>query len=312
MKAHAVVIDEPGRLDVRPVALKAPGPSDAVVRVSRTGVSTGTERLLWTGRMPPFPGLGYPLVPGYEAIGTVVQAGPDSGRKEGDEVFVPGATCYSDVRGLFGAAAHTLVVPGARILPMTPGTGDEGCLLALAATAFHVLQGLDHPPDLIVGHGALGRLLARLVVRLFDTPLTVWETNPLRKSGARGYTVLAPEEDPRRDYASAVDASGDPLILDAVVPHLTRHGLVTLAGFYDRPVSFQFPPAFLREARVHVSAEWKPEDLVAVGSLVMIGELSLDGLVTHRLPADRAAEAYPVAFEDPGCVKMTLDWSTLP
>ena len=32
--------------------------------VEWSGISTGTERLLWSGRMPPFPGLGYPLVPG--------------------------------------------------------------------------------------------------------------------------------------------------------------------------------------------------------------------------------------------------------
>jgi myo-inositol-1(or 4)-monophosphatase len=38
--------------------------------VLHSGISTGTERLLWDGTMPPFPGLGYPLVPGYETVGT--------------------------------------------------------------------------------------------------------------------------------------------------------------------------------------------------------------------------------------------------
>ena len=81
-----------------------------------------------------------------------------------------------------------------------------------------------------------------------------------------------------------------------------------LAGFYAKPLSFAFAPAFLREARLRVSAEWKPEDLAAAVSLVASGRLSLDGLVTHRRDAADTADAYRTAFEDAACLKMVLDW----
>jgi 3-hydroxyethyl bacteriochlorophyllide a dehydrogenase len=68
--------------------------------------------LLWTGRMPPFPGMGYPLVPGYESVGRVVAGRHMPGATVGDRVFVPGARCFGDVRGLFGGAASRVVVPG--------------------------------------------------------------------------------------------------------------------------------------------------------------------------------------------------------
>ncbi len=54
-------------------------------------------------------------------------------------VFVPGANCFGDVRGLFGGAASRLVVPAARALRIDPGLRERGVLLALAATAVHVL-----------------------------------------------------------------------------------------------------------------------------------------------------------------------------
>jgi 3-hydroxyethyl bacteriochlorophyllide a dehydrogenase len=60
--------------------------------------------------MPDFPGMGYPLVPGYETVGEVIEAGPERGFTVGQRVFAPGATCYGDVRGLFGGAASHLVV----------------------------------------------------------------------------------------------------------------------------------------------------------------------------------------------------------
>lgn len=286
-----------------------PGEADVVVDVHWTGVSTGTERLLWTGRMPPFPGLGYPLVPGYEAVGTVVEAGAASGRRAGDRVFVPGSTGFREARGLFGAAARRLVVPGARTLPVDASLGEAPCLLALAATARRamVLDGAPAPPDLIVGHGALGRLLARLVVATGGTPPVVWEVDPARMGGAEGYPVVHPDSDDRRDYRRICDVSGRTDLVDDLVGRLARGGEVVLAGFYDR-VSFDFPAAFLKEARLRVSAEWSPADLAATAELVAEGRLSLDGLITHRVDAREARAAYDIAFGDPTCVKMILDW----
>ena len=71
----AVVFEQPGEMSVRRVQLPEPHATDCVVKVHWTGISTGTERLLWDGRMPPFPGLAYPLVPGYESVGSVVECG---------------------------------------------------------------------------------------------------------------------------------------------------------------------------------------------------------------------------------------------
>ena len=70
------------------IGVKDPEAGDVVVRVQHSGISTGTEKLLWSGAMPPFPGLSYPLVPGYEAVGEVVDVTAGTGHKVGDFVFV--------------------------------------------------------------------------------------------------------------------------------------------------------------------------------------------------------------------------------
>ncbi len=306
MQATAVVLTAPEDLALHRLDLDPPGPADVVVDVAWSGISTGTERLLWTGRMPPFPGMGYPLVPGYESVGRVVQAGADSGRREGDQVFVPGAKCFGPVRGLFGGAASCLVVPGSRVTAVDGALGQRGVLLALAATAQHAVAGAL--PDLIVGHGVLGRLLARLAV-LHGAAPTVWETNPVRAGGAESYAVLHPDEDPRRDYCCIVDVSGDPALLDTLIGRLAPGGEVVLAGFYSERLSFAFAPAFMREARLRIAAQWQPSDLKTVNALAASGALNLDGLITHTEAAAGAAGAYRTAFGDAACLKMILDWS---
>jgi 3-hydroxyethyl bacteriochlorophyllide a dehydrogenase len=153
----------------------------------------------------------------------------------------------------------------------------------------------------------LGRLLARIAVLAGATPV-VWERNPARAAGAVGYAVIDPATDTRRDYRAIYDVSGDSTILDALVARLGFAGEIVLAGFYTDPLSFVFPPAFMREARFRIAAQWQPADLAGVRDPIESGRLSLDGLITHRLPAADAAGAYHTAFSDPACLKMILDW----
>ncbi len=340
MRTRAIIIREPHTLDLAEVELAAARDGDVEVDVLWTGVSAGTERLFWSGRMPPFPGMGYPLVPGYEVVGRVRHRhgqAPDDGDAThanaaedfdiGDLVFVPGANCYQDVRGLFGGAAARLRAPADKLrrLPRTitggpdsPGVGAdshiagpiEGTLLALAATAQHALASCssDHGPSLIVGHGALGRLVARLMAAQGFADVTVWETASDRRDGAAGYSVIDPSAETQKAYARIIDVSGDAGLLDTLIGHLAPGGEIVLAGFYADRLSFSFPPAFMREARFRVAAQWQASDLDRVIALADSGALSLAGLITHTAPVSDARAAYDAAFNDPACLKMVLHW----
>ncbi len=309
MDTTAVLMNAPKSLQVSEVKLKNPNVDDVIVRITQSGISTGTEKLFWSGDMPPFPGMGYPLVPGYESVGEVVEAGALSGRKPGDRVFVPGSDGFDGARGLFGGAANYVVTSGHRTVPVDPGLRAEGALLALAATARHAVAGLDTDlPDLIVGHGVMGRLLARIACATGARPPMVWEIDPSRRKGDFGYPVLHPDEDATQTYQTIFDVSGDPACLNGLIGRLAKGGEIVLAGFYADPLSFAFPPAFMKEARFRVAAEWNAQDMLATRLLIEEGHLSLDDLISHRRPAAEAEAAYVTAFEDSTCLKMILDW----
>ncbi len=309
MDTSAVLLRGPKDLGLGRLGLSAPGPNDLVVEISHSGISTGTEKLFWSGQMPPFPGMGYPLVPGYESCGEVVEAGCDTGFAVGETIFVPGANCYEGAHGLFGGAARRMVTDADRVVRVDAGLGAEGALLALAATARHAMAGIDRDvPDLIVGHGVLGRLLARLTVACGAPAPTVWEIDESRLAGANGYEVIHPDSDTRRDYRAIYDASGNGSLLNDLVGRIAKGGEIVLAGFYTAPLSFAFPPAFMKEARFRIAAEWNRDDLVATRALIDSGALSLGGLITHTASASDAPAAYATAFEDAACLKMILDW----
>ena len=313
MKAHAIVFDRPQVVSVRELDVAELSPGHIEVAVDFSGISTGTERLLWNGSMPAFPGMGYPLVPGYESVGRITAVGDDVSLPLGQAVFVPGASCWPGVHSLFGGSASKLVVHQGRVAPVDPSLGAQSVLLALAATAYHSVAGGGQqapfaPPELIVGHGVMGRLLARMTVAAGGHPPVVWETNPVRSHGAVGYTVVDPKDDPRRDYQTIYDVSGDASLLNSLIACLRPGGELVLAGFYKDDIQFAFAPAFMREVRLRIAAEWKRPDLLAVNELVRSGRLSLSDLITHQDLPTRAHAAYEQAFGDSSCLKMVLDW----
>ena len=308
MQSTAIVFQQPKSLALTGLSLPEMGAADVKVEVEFSGISTGTERLLWDGTMPAFPGMGYPLVPGYETVGRVVDAGDQATLKVGTRVYIPGSQCFQEARNLFGGSASKLVVPSARALAIKETLAEQGVLFALAATAHHAHSAPGtQQPDLIVGHGVLGRMIARLAVLAGGNPV-VWETNPARRTGAVGYEVIDPSTDSRKNYKCICDVSGAGSLLDELIGRLAPGGEVVLAGFYDAPLSFIFPPAFMREARIRVAAQWSPPDLAAVIALAGDGRLSLDGLITHHQDATQADAAYRTAFGDADCLKMVLDW----
>lgn len=310
MFARAVIFEEPGKLTVDQVELVDPGADDLVVDVDWSGISTGTEKLLWTGDMPPFPGLEYPLVPGYETVGRVVDASPQHAGRIGEQVYVPGSAGYKTVRGLFGGSASKIIVKAAKARKVDAGLGRNAVLMALAATAHHALavKG-SNLPGLIVGHGVLGRLLARLTLALGGASPVVWDIDAKRRAGAQDYKVMDPADDAGSTYDTIYDVSGASGILDQLLQHVSPAGEIVLAGFYSGRVDFAFPLAFMKEARIRVAAEWGDEDMEAVLALLGQGRLSFDGLVTHEAGSADAAQAYDQAFNDPECLKMVLNWS---
>ncbi len=308
MEASAIIIVEPRQVAFSPVELNAPADGDLVVETMHSGISTGTEKLFWSGEMPPFPGMGYPLIPGYESVGRVVETGPENRHRLGDFVFVPGASCYGPIRGLFGASASHIVLPAQRAVTIDPALQDRGVLLALAATAWHASAG-HAQPDLIIGHGVVGRLLARIAVLHGKDPV-VWEKNPGRRGGAAGYTVIDPAVDTSK-YQTIYDASGDASLMDTLIARLLPGGEIVLAGFYNT-IAFAFAPAFMREAKFRIAAQWSPADLAAAKTAAESGALSLHNLITHHAPAAKAATAYQTAFESADCLKLIIDWKLAP
>lgn len=236
--ARAFWVAEPGRGEIREERLPEPGPGEVLVRTVRSGISRGTESLVFRGAVPAdlrdrmrapfqsgdFPG---PVKYGYLAVG-VVEAGPDS--LLGRTVFAlhPHQTAF--------------VVPADAVTVVPDGVPPERAVLAgTVETAVNALW--DAGPLVgdrvaVVGAGMVGCCIARLLAGIPGVEATLVDTNPARSDVADvlgvGFAVPA-DAATGRDLVlhTSATSAGLQLALDLLVPEGT---VVDLSWYGDTEV----------------------------------------------------------------------------
>jgi threonine dehydrogenase-like Zn-dependent dehydrogenase len=199
-RAQAFWLREPGVGEIRPVSLPPPGPEDVLVRTVRSGISRGTETLVFHGGVPAsqyatmrapfqdgdFPG---PVKYGYLNVGVVEHGPPDL---YGRTVFClyPHQTAY--------------VVPAGSVVVVPEGVPlDRAVLAGTVETAVNALW--DAAPLIgdrvtVVGGGMVGCCVARLLARIAGIRVTVVDTEPGRAEVAAALGA---------NFALPADAAGD-------------------------------------------------------------------------------------------------------
>ncbi|GIX08391.1 zinc-binding alcohol dehydrogenase [Elioraea sp.] len=246
MKARAFWTIAPGVGEVREEDLPAPGAGEALVRTLATGVSRGTESLVFAGRVPAsqhavmrcplqagdFP---FPVKYGYSAVG-VVEAGPAA--LIGRRVF-----CLHPHQDRF-------VVPAAMLHPVPETVPTRRCVLAAnMETALNIAWDAGVLPGervLVIGAGVVGLLAAHLLARVPGVALTVVDRDPAKEAvaAALGLAFAAPEDAPA-EAELVVHAAGAPEGLALALARAAFEARIVEASWFgDRAVPLALGEAF--------------------------------------------------------------------
>lgn len=291
-QAAAYWLREPGVGEIRSVTLPDPGPDDVVVRTLRSGVSRGTELLVFRGGVPPsqyaamrapfqdgdFPG---PVKYGYLSVG-VVEAGPDALRGQTVFCLYPHQDYY-----VVPASAVTVVPSG---IP-----ADRAVLAGTVETAVNALW--DAPPLIgdqiaVVGAGMVGCCVARLAAQCPGTRVTLVDALECRAGVAEqlGVGFALPSEAPSGcDLVVHTSATAEGL--QRSLELLAPEGVVLDLSWYgDRQVQLSLGGAFhsqrlaIRASQVGAIAPARRSsrthaERLAI-ALELLGDPAFDALVT--------------------------------
>lgn len=246
MIAHGFWTIAPGRGEIRTQPLPTPAPDQALVRAVASGISRGTERLVFHNHVPEsqwgvmqaplqqgnFP---FPVQYGYAAVG-MVEEGPQD--LVGRRIF-----CLHPHQDWF-------LAPAAMCIPLPDSVPSRRAVLgANMETALNIVWDAAPLPGervLVIGAGVVGLLAAWLMARIPGTTVTLLDTEPARRSVAEalGARFAAPEDCPG-DQEVIVHASASPEGLCNALSHAAFEARIIEASWYgDKPVTLPLGEAF--------------------------------------------------------------------
>ncbi|GAA4540985.1 zinc-dependent alcohol dehydrogenase family protein [Amycolatopsis samaneae] len=312
---RAAIVDRPGEIRVGEVPDPKPGERQVVIKVGACGIC-GTDLHIADGHFPPTP---YPIVPGHEFAGEIVELGADvpGGWRIGDRVAVDPSLfcgyctpCRSGHGNLCanwnatgdtvnGAFAEYVAVPAATCYRMPETmTWQQGALVEPVSCAVHGVRKIGVEAGerfLVVGAGTMGLIMQQLLQRA-GARVTVVDRNTTRLPRATrlGAEAVAGDvgELNGEKFDAAADCTGAAPAIEAAFDSLRRGGRLLIFGV---------APA---EARVALSPfRIYNDEITVVGSMAVLnsfgtaldlvanGAIDTAELLTDTLPLDRYPEA---------------------
>lgn len=314
MKAVSLICGRAGDFSLEEVNLPDPGRNSVVVRTRYSGVSTGTETALISGKITWGP---YPLCTGYMAVGEVEYAGPGvSGLKAGDIVYYRDNSAMMRVRD--GAAvspvagthcSHAVIDAGkTEGLAKLPAGADEKAAASFVLPAVG-LNGVDQSGPrmgwnaLVYGCGPIG---LGVVFALFcrGCAVTAADVDAGRlelakafgaartvnvKSGAGKVADGLPD-----GYDIVYECTGKSELLASTMSFCRRHGHFVWQGNYgDTPFPYEFMPGHMRMLTMHFPCNDGLEPCRdAVLRQMAAGVLPWGKAISHVVPYEQAPDFY--------------------
>ncbi len=309
--ARALWFPAAGKCEIRDEALPPPAEGQALVRMLFSGVSRGTENLVFNGRVPtsefermrgPHMGGGFPFPVkyGYSAVGEIEAGSPSL---VGRAVF-----CLHPHQDAFtvGETALTLLPDG---LPPA-----RAVLAANMETALNIVWDADILPGdrvAVFGAGVVGALVAYLASRVIGTEVLLIDRNPARQTlAARLGLDFASGEEAAGEFDVAVNASGSGEALARAIELAGQEARIVEASWHgDRSVSLPLGGAFHARRLTIVSsqvgsvpqarrARWTYARRLAK-ALDLLRDDRLDALISGETRFTDLESAYPVILADP-------------
>ena len=315
MPARALFHTGPRCVEIRELPAPRPAAGEVLVRTTRSGISGGTERLVYRGEVPADFALddtidaltgtfSYPFAYGYACVGEVAESG--------QQVFA------------FHPHQDVFVAQPSELIPLPGIDPAAATLFPLVETALQVTldAGAGYRDQVVVlGGGVLGLLTALLLQRAGWRPL-IAEPLEWRRAvaGRLGVTTVAPTELANEVVPLVIDASGNPDAPALALNMLAHEGTLLIASWFGaKPVVLPLGGAFhrrrltIRSTQVstvpaRLSGTWtrsrRRQEAVA-----LLPELPLAQLCTDIFDFDHAAEAFrAVAEGKPGLMHAGLTY----
>lgn len=332
MKGERVMFSGPLTVDVASFEVDPSpiGPHDVVVRTHTTLISPGTElarlqgKIMWETDDPQ----DFPMdIVGYANIGTVLDAGSETGVKAGDRVYTMGN--HATVSRVDSRSMLCVPVPASL-------SDEDAVFVRLATVSMTTLVTTPARPGekvAIIGLGLVGNLAAQ-VFQAAGYAVNAFDLSPHRREiaqacGIRSVHGAEAMQDFSQQHRLIVECTGSAKALASVIDMAAPGGEIVMIGAPWGGEANSVPSSqitrllFFRFLRLRSGSEWEiprqptplspgsnHQNSVTALDWLASGKLNVQPIITHRIKPAEAAAAYDGLLNRPNdYLGVIIDWS---
>ncbi len=334
----AMVLERPKLLKMHDVERPAVARGDVLIKVSYSGIC-GTDLKIYDGGMP----AKYPLIPGHEITGVIVEGEGAGGLKPGTRVIVD-PTVFCGVcfhcrigqthlcpegeligRERNGGFAEYVTAPKVNVFPQPDEVNDrQAAFIQVFSTCVHAQRLAPIFPGqsvVVLGLGVTGQLHVQMAKAASAGPVigitrSAWKRELAEKFGAD--ITLDAAKDTKKQVLAATGGLGADLVIETVGKVTSLANAIDLVRIGGRLVPFgiytetrgelSFYDFYYKELQIICGRASKGEAFPASIELVRRGVVDLEPLITHVLPlSDLESALQMLAAEDAGRMKVILE-----
>ena len=335
----AVIIRKPGEAAVDDIPAPAPQPDEVIVQVAACGVC-GTDVHLFHGEIEGH----YPLIPGHEITGTIVEVGPEvkGGWSVGQRVtFDPNIACGVCAycrRGLYnhcenwsalgvtrpGGLAEYVSVPETVLYDLGDLSFEVGAFVEPLSCVAHGLkhQAPIRPGDdvLIFGAGPIGLLLMQAARAEGAERVVVTDTQTGRLAVAAQLGAVIVEAGAGQDaqlrdlapigYRMVIDATGVPAVVERALDYVQPAGTLLIFGVCPTEAHIPFSPYHVYRRDLHIVGSFALNRTFPPAlEWLVSGAMQVGPLLTHTLSLAETAAVLAGQRTLPGQLKVQMQLS---
>jgi len=315
MKAKCIVFAKPEQVEIGEIEVESPTPEQIVTKTLMTGVSTGTETRVYRGKQERSD---FPLIPGYENLGEVIDAGEKSGFRTGQRAFVRkhqyDAGPYQMMWG--SQVSHSLSAADSAV-PIPDGVKTEDAIYAkVSAISLHGVKRARVTEGewvAVVGLGIIGHFVVQHCVARGANVIAI-DLEQGRRTKAEEAGAHAALDGKSPDLAERVhqlsgggvnvafDATGIAKMLEPT-SKLLRHRLwdedpshaprLVLQGTVETPVTMDYMALFRPELDLITPRDCDTQDMVDSLDLMAAGKIKPSIIPATIASIEQAGELYP-------------------
>lgn len=336
----AVVFTKPGHAEVRNMEMPAMDDDSVLTETTFTSISRGTEMNLFHGRTRCIQGewyAWYPMVPGYENVGRVIEVGKNvTHLKSGDRVLGDGVGAgfagYCCAWGgqtdyaLYNYSTHPSLGPRVPVRIPDNVSDEEALLVPLAVVSFNAFKDRLKSVEpgttvLVIGQGAVGMSACQLArnkgARVIVADLYQERLEIVRQAGwadvicGRSEELLKPVADLTDGGPEVVvETTGSTECLSLAMQMVKPCGKIIGIGLYLNPMVIDIcDTLWAKRLSLACSCGGTPEMAVEILDMISKGTFNAKAMISEVFNLQQIIEAYHRVDTEPRKIlKAVVDW----